>query len=166
MPPTIPPLPLDDFMARDKDPVAARRHHAGGLDFGANMKASIGLTPWPAMLTCSTIAKTYWPRPKSSRPRLRKNCWPVAGEIDPRPIRDFYGVRSVRAKGSAVARIIWPGVQQFGGSILDKDGKTKLNTPENVKILEHFGSLFKVRPPGSTRLLVGSTRNRRFVPVK
>jgi multiple sugar transport system substrate-binding protein len=59
-----------------------------------------------------------------------------------------YGIALLGA-GSAGAQDYMVFVQQHGGSILDKDGKVAVNTPENVKILEFFGSLFKYAPPGN-----------------
>jgi multiple sugar transport system substrate-binding protein len=65
------------------------------------------------------------------------------------PAAGTYGIALLGA-GSAGAQDYMSYVQQHGGSILDKDGKPKVNTPENVKTLEFFGSLFKYAPDGST----------------
>ncbi|MEI8130967.1 MAG: sugar ABC transporter substrate-binding protein [Leptolinea sp.] len=51
--------------------------------------------------------------------------------------------------GSAGAQDYMAFVQQHGGSILDKDGKVKVNTPENAKTLDFFASLFKYAPDGN-----------------
>ena len=40
--------------------------------------------------------------------------------------------------------------RQFGGSILDKDGKPALNSPANIKSLVAYKKLFdKAAPPGA-----------------
>lgn len=64
------------------------------------------------------------------------------------PAHGVYGIALLGA-GSAGAQDFMVFVQQHGGTILDKNGKAKVNTPENVKTLEYFGSLFKYAPPGS-----------------
>jgi multiple sugar transport system substrate-binding protein len=141
-------LPLDDFMERDKDqlqlddimPVSwtlgeyEGKHwayplagYANVLNYRKDVLAEAGIEP-----------------PKTQEELL------TAAEKLTKADQDFYGVALLGARGSAVAQDYMAWVQQFGGSILDKDGKPKFNTPEHVKILEHFGSLFKYAPPGST----------------
>jgi multiple sugar transport system substrate-binding protein len=51
--------------------------------------------------------------------------------------------------GSAGAQDYMAYIQQHGGTILDKDGKPKVNTPENAKTLEFFKSLFAYAPEGN-----------------
>lgn len=63
---------------------------------------------------------------------------------------DFYGMALLGAKGPAVAQDYMAWVQQHGGTILDENGAPALNSPENVEILEFFGSLFEYAPPGAT----------------
>jgi multiple sugar transport system substrate-binding protein len=141
-------LPLDDYMARDKDvlqlddimPVAwtlgewEGKHwayplagYANVLNYRKDVLAEAGIEP-----------------PKTQEELL------AAAEKLTAADKDFYGIALLGAKGSAVAQDYMAWVQQHGGSILDKDGKVALNTPENVKILEFFGLLFKYAPPGST----------------
>ena len=62
--------------------------------------------------------------------------------------KGIYGIALLGA-GSAGAQDFMVFVQQHGGTILDKDGKPKVNTPENAKTLEFFASLFKYAPPGN-----------------
>lgn len=141
-------LPLDDFMARDKDQ----------LQLDDIMPVSWTLGEWEGK---------HWAYPLAGYANVlnyRKDVLTEAGIEPPKTQeellaaaekltqadQDFYGVALLGAKGSAVAQDYMAWVQQFGGSILDKDGKPALNTPENVKVLEHFGSLFKYAPPGST----------------
>lgn len=141
-------LPLDDFMERDKDqlqlddimPVAwtlgewEGKHwayplagYANVLNYRKDVLAEAGIEP----------------------PKTQEELLADAEKLT-KADKDFYGVALLGAKGPAVAQDYMVWVQQFGGSILDKDGKPKLNTPEHVKVLEHFGSLFKYAPPGST----------------
>lgn len=141
-------LPLDDYMARDKDqlqlddimPVAwtlgewEGKHwayplagYANVLNYRKDVLAEAGIEP----------------------PKTQQELLEAAQKLTA-PDKDFYGIALLGAKGSAVAQDYMAWVQQHGGSILDKDGKVALNTPENVKILEFFGSLFKYAPPGAT----------------
>ncbi len=62
--------------------------------------------------------------------------------------KGVYGIALLGA-GSAGAQDFMAFVQQHGGTILDKDGKPQVNTADNVKTLEYFGSLFKYAPPGN-----------------
>ena len=64
------------------------------------------------------------------------------------PAKGIYGIALLGA-GSAGAQDFMVFVQQHGGTIMDASGKPKVNTPENVKTLEFFGSLFKYAPPGN-----------------
>jgi multiple sugar transport system substrate-binding protein len=64
------------------------------------------------------------------------------------PANGVYGIALLGA-GSAGAQDFMAFVQQHGGSILDANGKPLVNTPDNVKTLEFFGSLFKYAPPGN-----------------
>jgi multiple sugar transport system substrate-binding protein len=64
------------------------------------------------------------------------------------PAKGVFGIALLGA-GSAGAQDFMVFVQQHGGTILDKDGKPAVNTPDNVKTLEFFGSLFKYAPPGN-----------------
>ncbi len=64
------------------------------------------------------------------------------------PANGVYGIALLGA-GSAGAQDFMAYVQQHGGTILDENGMAKVNTPENVKTLEYFGSLFNYAPPGN-----------------
>lgn len=141
-------LPLDDFMARDKDEIMMDdimpvswtlgewegKHYAyplagyaNVLNYRKDVLADAGIEP-----------------PKTQEELL------AAAQALTKADEDFYGIALLGAKGSAVAQDYMAWVQQHGGSILDENGKPALNTPENVKILEFFGSLFEYAPPGST----------------
>lgn len=141
-------LPLDDFMARDKDEIMMDdimpvswtlgewegKHYAyplagyaNVLNYRKDVLAEAGIEP-----------------PKTQEELL------AAAQALTKADEDFYGIALLGAKGSAVAQDYMAWVQQHGGSILDENGKPALNTPENVKILEFFGSLFEYAPPGST----------------
>lgn len=141
-------LPLNDFMERDKAelqmddimPVAwtlgewegkqwayPLAGYANVLNYRKDVLAEAGIEP-----------------PKTQEELL------AAAEKLTQTDKEFYGVALLGAKGPAVAQDYMVWVQQFGGSILDADGNPKINTPEHVKVLEHFGALFKYAPPGST----------------
>ncbi|MDR3564223.1 MAG: sugar ABC transporter substrate-binding protein [Negativicutes bacterium] len=64
------------------------------------------------------------------------------------PAHGVYGIALLGA-GSAGAQDYMAFVQQHGGSVLDANGKPLVNTPDNVKTLQFFGSLFKYAPPGN-----------------
>lgn len=141
-------LPLDDLMERDKDELA--------LD-----------DILPVAWTLGEWEGKHWAYPLAGYANVlnyRKDVLEAAGLEPPKtqeelldyarqltdPSKDFYGIALLGAKGSAVAQDYMAWVQQHGGSILDADGKPALNTPENVEILEFFGSLFEYAPPGAT----------------
>lgn len=141
-------LPLDDYMARDKDELALDdimpvswtlgewegKHwayplagYANVLNYRKDMLAEAGIEP-----------------PKTQQELLE------AAKMLTKPDEDFYGIALLGAKGPAVAQDYMAWVQQHGSSILDESGKVAINTPKNVEILEFFGELFKYAPPGAT----------------
>lgn len=141
-------LPLDEFMERDKDEIMMDdimpvswtlgewegKHYAyplagyaNVLNYRKDVLAEAGIEP-----------------PKTQEELL------AAAKALTKANEDFYGIALLGAKGSAVAQDYMAWVQQHGGSILDENGKPALNTPENVAILEFFGSLFEYAPPGAT----------------
>ena len=141
-------LPLDEFMERDKEelqlddimPVAwtlgeyEGQHwayplagYANVLNYRQDVLAEAGVEP----------------------PKTQQELLDLAQQLTD-PDNDFYGIALLGAKGSAVAQDYMAWVQQHGGTILDENGKPALNTPENVEILEFFGSLFEYAPPGAT----------------
>lgn len=139
-------LPLDDFMARDK----------GELELDDIM---------PVAWTLGEYEGKHYAYPLAGYANFlnyRKDLLEAAGIKPPTTQQELldtakaltkdgqYGIALLGAKGSAVAQDYMAWVQQHGGSILDKDGKVAVNTPENVEILKFFGELFKYAPPGST----------------
>jgi len=141
-------LPLDDFMARDKDQ----------LQLDDIMPVSWTLGEWEGK---------HWAYPLAGYANVlnyRKDVLEEAGIKPPatqeelleaakkltKPDGSMYGIALLGAKGPAVAQDYMAWVQQHGGSILDKDGKVAINTPQNVEILKFFGELFKYAPPGAT----------------
>lgn len=64
------------------------------------------------------------------------------------PANDFYGIALLGA-GSAGAQDYMAFVQQHGGTLYGDDDKIKVNSEDNVAILEFFGELFKYAPAGS-----------------
>jgi len=141
-------LPLDEFMERDK----------AELQLDDIMPVAWTLGEWEGK---------HWAYPLAGYANVlnyRKDVLAEAGIEPPKtqqelleaaqkltdPEKEFYGIALLGAKGSAVAQDYMAWVQQHGGTILDENGKPALNTPENVKILEFFGSLFEYAPPGAT----------------
>ncbi|NPV55256.1 MAG: sugar ABC transporter substrate-binding protein [Anaerolineae bacterium] len=139
-------LALDDFMARDAEemnlddimPVAwtlgewEGKHYAfplagyaNVLNYRADLLAEAGIEP-PATQEELLAAAQALTKEDGSQ----------------------YGIALLGA-GSAGAQDFMAFVQQHGGTILDADGNVKVNTPENVAILEFFGSLFDYAPPGA-----------------
>ena len=141
-------LPLDDFMARDEDELA--------LD-----------DILPVAWTLGEWEGKHWAYPLAGYANVlnyRKDVFEEAGIEPPQTQEEllaaakaltdadneFYGIALLGAKGSAVAQDYMAWVQQHGGTVLDADGNVKVNTAENVEILEFFGELFEYAPPGST----------------
>lgn len=141
-------LPLDDFMERDEDE----------LDLDDIMPVCWTLGEWEGQ---------HWAYPLAGYANVlnyRKDVLAEAGVEPPEtqqelleaaktlndPDNDFYGMALLGAKGPAVAQDYMAWVQQHGGEILDEEGNLAINTPENVEILEFFGSLFDYGPPGAT----------------
>ena len=141
-------LPLDDFMARDEDELQ--------LD-----------DIMPVAWTLGEYEGQHWAYPLAGYANVlnyRKDVLAEAGVEPPKTQqellelsqnltdadKEFYGIALLGAKGSAVAQDYMAWVQQHGGTILDENGNPALNTPENVEILEFFGSLFEYAPPGAT----------------
>ena len=141
-------LPLDDFMARDKDE----------LQMDDILPVTWTLGEWEGK---------HWAYPLAGYANVlnyRTDVFEEAGIEPPQTQEelleaakmltnadnDFYGIALLGAKGSAVAQDYMAWVQQHGGTVLDADGNVKVNTADNVAILEFFGELFKYAPPGST----------------
>lgn len=141
-------IPLDDFMARDEAELA--------LD-----------DIMPVAWTLGEWEGKHWAYPMAGYANVlnyRKDILEEAGLEPPKnqeellaysqqlnnPDSEFYGIALLGAKGPAVAQDYMAWVQQHGGTILDDAGKPALNTPENVEILEFFGTLFEYAPPGAT----------------
>jgi len=141
-------LPLDDYMAQDE----------AELDLDDILPVAWTLGEWDGK---------HWAYPLAGYANVlnyRKDILEEAGIEPPETQQqllevskqltdadnDFYGIALLGAKGPAVAQDYMAWVQQHGGTILDADGNVALNTPENVEILEFFGSLFEYAPPGAT----------------
>ncbi len=141
-------LPLDDFMARDQDE----------LQMDDILPVTWTLGEWEGK---------HWAYPLAGYANVlnyRTDVFEKAGIEPPQTQEelleaakmltnvdnDFYGIALLGAKGSAVAQDYMAWVQQHGGTVLDADGNVKVNTADNVAILEFFGELFKYAPPGST----------------
>ncbi len=141
-------LPLDDFMARDQDE----------LQMDDILPVTWTLGEWEGK---------HWAYPLAGYANVlnyRTDVFEEAGIEPPQTQEelleaakmltnvdnDFYGIALLGAKGSAVAQDYMAWVQQHGGTVLDADGNVKVNTADNVAILEFFGELFKYAPPGST----------------
>ncbi|MCP4168473.1 MAG: extracellular solute-binding protein [Chloroflexi bacterium] len=141
-------VPLDDYMARDEAELA--------LD-----------DILPVAWTLGEWEGQHWAYPLAGYANVlnyRKDILEEAG-IEPPATQeellevskmltdadnDFYGMALLGARGPAVAQDYMAWVQQHGGTILDADGNVALDTPQNVEILEFFGSLFEYAPPGAT----------------
>jgi multiple sugar transport system substrate-binding protein len=66
------------------------------------------------------------------------------------PAKKIYGFVANGQKGPAVAQDWMQYNRQFGGSILDKNGKPALNSPENIESVSEYKKLFdKAAPPGA-----------------
>lgn len=141
-------LPLDDFMDRDKDQLQLDDIMPVSWTLG-EYQGKHWAYPLAGYANVLNYRKDVLAEAKIEPPKTQEELLADAEKLT-QADKDFYGVALLGAKGSAVAQDYMAWVQQFGGSILDKDGNPKINTPEHVKILEHFGALFKFAPPGST----------------
>lgn len=141
-------LPLDDFMARDKDQLQLDDIMPVSWTLG-EYEGKHWAYPLAGYANVLNYRKDVLEEAKIEPPKTQEELLAVAEKLT-QADKEFYGVALLGAKGPAVAQDYMAWVQQFGGSILDKDGKPKVNTPEHVKVLEHFGALFKYAPPGST----------------
>ena len=94
----------------------------------------------------------------------RKDLYDAAGLKPPATMEDFvadalkltdkskkiYGFVANGQKGPAVAQDWMQYNRQFGGSILDKDGKPTLNSPANIASVVAYKKLFdEAAPPGA-----------------
>lgn len=141
-------LPLDDFMARDKDQLQLDDIMPVSWTLG-EYEGKHWAYPLAGYANVLNYRKDVLEEAGIEPPKTQEDLLAAAEKLT-KADKEFYGVALLGAKGPAVAQDYMVWVQQFGGSILDKDGKPKINTPEHVKVLEHFGSLFKYSPPGST----------------
>jgi multiple sugar transport system substrate-binding protein len=141
-------LPLDEFMERDKDE----------LQLDDIMPVAWTLGEWEGQHWAYPLAgyanvlnyrKDVLEEAGIEPPKTQEELLDAAQKLT-KADQEFYGIALLGAKGSAVAQDYMAWVQQHGGSILDENGKPALNTPENVEILEFFGTLFEYAPPGAT----------------
>jgi len=141
-------LPLDDFMARDEAelqlddimPVAWTLGEYEGQHWAYPLAGYANLLNYRQDVLAEAGAEP---------PKTQEELLALAQQLT-NPDEEFYGIALLGAKGSAVAQDYMAWVQQHGGTILDEEGNPALNTPENVEILEFFGSLFEYAPPGAT----------------
>jgi len=62
---------------------------------------------------------------------------------------DFYGIVMEGIKGGTTFPGVWYNfLKNWGGGIVDKDGKPAFDTPENIAALKFWASLWKFSPPG------------------
>ncbi len=141
-------VPLDDYMARDE----------AELELDDIMPVAWTLGEWEGQHWAYPLAgyanvlnyrKDVLADAGIEPPTTQEELYEAAKQLND-PDNEFYGIALLGAKGSAVAQDYMAWVQQHGGTILDADGNVALNTPENVEILEFFGSLFEYAPPGAT----------------
>lgn len=141
-------LPLDDFMERDK--------------------AELGMDDiLPVAWTLGEWQDQHWAYPLAGYANVlnyRKDVLAEKGIEPPKTTQElldaaqkltdsannFYGIALLGAKGSAVAQDFMAWAQQHGSSVLDENGNVKVNSPENVAVLEFMGEMIKYAPPGTT----------------
>ncbi len=141
-------LPLDDYMARDKEQIKADDIMPVAWTLG-EWEGKHWAYPLAGYANVLNYRKDVLAEAGIEPPKTQEELLAAAKKLTDAK-KDFYGIALLGAKGSAVAQDYMAWVQQHGGTILDKDGKPAVNTPENVKILEFFGELFKYAPPGAT----------------
>ncbi|MCS7061411.1 MAG: extracellular solute-binding protein [Anaerolineae bacterium] len=84
-----------------------------------------------------------------SVPKTLTELQEVAAKLT-QPEKNVWGIGLLGAKGPAVAQDFMAYVQQYGSSLLDKDGKPAIDTEANLKALEGFKALFNAAPPDAT----------------
>src|SRR5580704_16973396 len=106
----------------------------------------------------------------------RKDLYEAAGLKAPATMEDFvadaikltdkskkaYGFVANGQKGPAVAQDWMQYNRQFGGSILDKDGKPALNSPANIASVVAYKKLFDEAAPPGVRTTIGADARRVF----
>ena len=63
---------------------------------------------------------------------------------------DFYGIVIEGIKGGSTFLSLWGNfIKNYGGDIMDADGKPTFDRPENVAAIKMWASLWKFAPPGT-----------------
>ena len=63
---------------------------------------------------------------------------------------DFYGIILEGIKGGSTFLSMWGNfIKNYGGDIMDADGKPTFDRPENVAAIKMWASLWKFAPPGT-----------------
>ena len=63
---------------------------------------------------------------------------------------DFYGIILEGIKGGSTFLSMWGNfIKNYGGDIMDADGKPTFDRPENVAAIQMWASLWKFAPPGT-----------------
>jgi len=140
-------LPLDDFMARDKEELQLDDIMPVAWTLGEYQGKHVAY-PMAGYANVLNYRKDLLEAAGIQPPKTQQELLDAAKKLT-KADGSQYGIALLGAKGSAVAQDYMAWVQQHGGSILDKDGKVAVNTPQNVEILKFFGELFKYTPPGS-----------------
>jgi multiple sugar transport system substrate-binding protein len=140
-------LPLNDYMERDKDELALDDIMPVSWTLG-EYKGQQWAYPLAGYANVLNYRKDILEEAGIEPPATQEELLADAAALTDAD-NDFYGIALLGAKGSAVAQDYMAWVQQHGGTILDADGNPALNTPQNVEILEFFGSLFDYAPPGA-----------------
>jgi len=141
-------VPLDEFMERDKDELELDDIMPVSWTLG-EYEGQHWAYPLAGYANVLNYRKDVLEEAGVEPPKTQQELLALAQQLTDAD-KEFYGVALLGAKGPAVAQDYMAWVQQHGGTILDEEGKPALNTPENVEILEFFGSLFEYAPPGAT----------------
>jgi multiple sugar transport system substrate-binding protein len=63
---------------------------------------------------------------------------------------DFYGIVLEGVKGGSTFLALWGDfMKNYGGDIVDADGKPTFDSPQNVEAIKMWASLWKFSPPGT-----------------
>ena len=141
-------LPLNDYMERDKDELMLDDIMPVAWTLG-EWEDQQWAYPLAGYANVLNYRKDVLDEAGVEVPATQEEMLALSQELT-KADEDFYGIALLGAKGPAVAQDYMAWVQQHGGSILDENGNPALNSPENVEILEFFGSLFEYAPPGAT----------------
>ena len=127
-----------------------RRHLSLAHGFARRLQGQAGRLPVRRLRQCARLPQGPLRSRRASSRRRRWRSWsPTRIKLTDKS-KKIYGFVANGQKGPAVAQDWMQYNRQFGGSILDKDGKPALNSPANIASVVAYKKLFdEAAPPGA-----------------